>query len=291
MTEELNPILQGQSGPNESIYFRALYYLHSQLADSLTEHTDEEGLPTAAWGVVSVDQSPFSALADRYQSNALWGIIDFAEQPGGAFLFLSSDEAASFLDIPSKVLDDDAYAMIDILLQRFCDYFKEAWSDIQEFEPQLGTFPSAPSLGELQEIFMGLSPQTPLIVTTFRGSSPAKPATRVAIAIPLPYLIPLATSLEAAAEATYSNSGGENVNERLSHIGDTPTALVVSLGSTTMTVSELQNLEEEDVIVLDQLVSAPINIRIGKGAVVKGKPGTSLDGARLAVQITDLGDH
>ncbi|MGE5707820.1 MAG: FliM/FliN family flagellar motor switch protein [Bacteroidota bacterium] len=291
MTEELNPILQGTSGPNDSIYFRALYYLHSQLALGLTEHQDQEGLPTAAWSVNSVDQLPFNTVAERYGENTIWGIVDFAEQPGGAFLLMNNDEAAAFFDCPNRILDDDGYAFVDMLLQRICDYFKAAWNDIQEFDPQLGTFPSAPSLSELQEIFMGLSPQTPIISTTFRATIPAKAACRVVLAIPLPYLIPLATSLEAAAEATYSSSGGENVNERLSHIGDIPATVVVTLGKTSMTVSELQNLEEGDVIVLDQLVNAPITITLGKGAVIKGKPGTTSDGHRLAVQVTELGEE
>jgi len=68
-----------------------------------------------------------------------------------------------------------------------------------------------------------------------------------------------------------------------------PTPVVVYLGATTMTVAELQSLEEEDVILLDQEAAAPLVIELGGGARILGKPGTSLDGARRAVQIVRLG--
>lgn len=286
MSDELNLILQGQSGPGDTIYFRALYYLHSKIAEMLTELASEEDMPVAAWSVNAVDQLPFSTLAEKYQSNAVWGIVDFAEQPGGAFLLGSNEDLTSL--IGAQGLTDDAYAHIDALMQRICETFKEAWSDIQDFEPQLGTFPMTPSLGELQEIFTGLVPQTPLISTTFRATVPAKSASRIVLAIPVPYLIPLSSSLEAAAEAITTHNSGEYFEERLAHLAETPTSLVVTLGTTTMTVSELQNLEEDDVIVLDQAINDPLQITIGKGGIVLGKPGTTPDGTRRAIQITSL---
>lgn len=286
MSDELNIILQGQSGPGDTIYFRALYYLHSRIAEMLTELASEEDMPMAAWSVNSVDQLPFSALAERYQANSVWGIVDFAEQPGGVFLLGTNEDLISLVGAHGP--SDDAYARIDALMQRICDTFKESWSDIQDFEPQLGTFPMTPSLGELQEIFTGLVPQTPIISTTFRATAPAKTSTRIVLAVPVPYLIPLGSSLEAAAEAITSHNSGENVEERLAQLEDVPTSLVVTLGTTVMTVSELQNLEEDDVIVLDQAINSPLRVTIGKGGVVSGKPGTSPDGTRRAIQITSL---
>lgn len=277
------------SGGN-SMQFRALYYLGSQMAQALTEFVDEDGAtPSATWTVTAVDLQPFSQVAERFSQDALWGIIQFTEQPGGAFLLLGNDSGKALIAAPaSKPLGDDQLATLDVILNRVTEIYSQAWADIAVLEPQFCTFPEAPDIAELQEVFMGLSPNTPLVCTGFRVNVPAQPLARVILAIPQPYLIPLAQSLEAAAEMTYLNGKDDAIEERLDHLGDVSVNIAVTLGSTQMALADLQNLEEEDVIVLDQSVGSPLACDLG-GARIWVKPGTSLDGMRRAVQVVDLG--
>ncbi len=277
------------SGGN-STQFRALYYLSSQMAQALTEFVDEEGItPTATWTVTAVDLQPFSQVAERFAQDAVWGIIQFTEQPGGAFLLLSTDSGKSLIGTPqNRPLGDDQMAVLDTILNRVTEVYSQVWSDIAVLEPQFCTFPEAPDIAELQEVFMGLSPNTPLVCTAFRVNVPAQPLARVILGIPQPYLIPLSQSLEAAAEMTYLNGKDDAIEERLDHLGDVPVHIAVTLGSTAMALSDLQNLEEEDVIVLDQSVGTPLICDLG-GARIWVKPGTSLDGMRRAVQVVSLG--
>lgn len=277
------------SGGN-SMQFRALYYLGSQMAQALTEFVDEEGTtPSATWTVTAVDLQPFSQLAERFARDSLWGIIQFTEQPGGAFLLLSTDAGKALIAAPpDKPLGDDQLALLDTVLNRVTEVYAQAWADIAVLEPQFCTFPEAPDIAELQEVFMGLSPATPLVCTAFRVNVPGQPLARLILAIPQPYLIPLAQSLEAAAEMTYLNGKDDAIEERLDHLGDVPVPVTVTLGSTQMALSDLQNLEEEDVIVLDQAVGSPLACDMG-GARIWVKPGTSQDGLRRAVQIVSLG--
>ncbi len=277
------------SGSN-STQFRALYYLGNQIAQALTEFEDEDHVaPRATWSVSGIELWPFAQVAERFAEGAFWGVLQYTEQAGGAFLLLLEDTARLLVGaLPNQAVSGDRLALLDTVLARVTDLFGQAWSDIATLEPQLGLFEEAPSLQDLQEIFTGLSGATPMASTTFRVAIPGQALGRLVLTIPQPYLIPLQQSLEAAAEMTFLNGKDDAIEERLDFLGDVPVPIQVSLGSTEMTLSELQNLEEADVILLDQLVTTPLEISLG-GAKVLGKAGTSPDGMRRAVQIVRLG--
>lgn len=278
------------SAGGNSTQFRALYYLGSQMAQALTEFEDEDqGTPRASWSVTAIELLPFSQITERFATASYWGVIQYTEQPGGAFMLLSADTARVLVGAPpARNLTSEHLSLLDTVLARVTDVFGQAWADIAALEPQLGVFEEAPALDELQEIFMGLSGSTPLASTSLRVAVPGQPLGRLILAIPQPYLIPLQQSLEAAAEMTFLNGKDDAIEERLDFLGDVAVPISVTLGTTEMTVSELQNLEEADVILLDQLVTTPLDVSLG-GARVLGKPGTSADGQRRAVQIVRVG--
>ena len=295
MQDELNTLIMNQGPAGDAVHLRGVYYLGTLIEQMLTEFVDEEGLvPPASWHVASVDEQPFSVLQEKYQGQALWGILSFVEQPGGALILADEASAKSLVAAPAnKPLSDDHLSLVDGSFQRLADAMAQAWSDVANLESQLGVFPEAPDITELQEIFMGLTAKTPMITTSFRVHVPSQPLARIVLAIPQPYLIPLASSLEAAAEMTYAQNQGESIDERIDYLGDVPTPVVVYLGRTTMTVAELHSLEEEDVIVLDQPFGAPLLVELGGGSAggarILAKPGTTPDGLRKAVQVVRLG--
>lgn len=297
MSEELNSLIMHQAPQGDSYLYRALYHLGSLMADGLrgfNDEGDEEGgsqLPPADYTVVSVETLPFSQLQEKYGVDAIWGILQFVEQPGGMFVLVDHDSAKLLIGAPSQHLfSDEDFDQSDEIIRRFSMIFSQAWADIfSDTENQHGTFPEMPALEELQEIFMGLGINSAIACITFRISLPAQPLGRVMFAIPQPYLVPYSDSLRVAADNTYRQNSGEDMDSRLQHLGDVPTSVVAYLGFTTMTVAELHGLEEEDVIVLEQGATSPLLIEIGGGTKILGKPGTSSDGLRKAVQIVRLG--
>lgn len=305
MSEELNSLIMNQAPQGDTYLYRALFHLGSQMADALRtygqgeedDEDDEDGgapsvsLPAADWSVVSVETVPFATLQEKYGRDALWGILQFTEQPGGMFVLFDHGVAKALTGVPAnKRFGDEHLDLADEVVRRLSETFTQEWADIfSEADNQHGTFPEMPDLGELQEIFMGLATNTPMAVITYRVSVPSQPMGRVLFAIPQPYLVPYSDSLKVAAENTFVSTGGEDIDARLHHLGDSPTQVVAYLGATTMTVAELQGLEEEDVIVLDQGVTDPLLVQLGGGARLLAKPGTSQDGMRKAVQIVRLG--
>lgn len=316
MSDELNPLLMSQAPSGDAYVYRAAYHLGSLMADAMRSYEessseDEESddsydededdglgletekihLPTADWLVVSVETHSFAQLQERYGQDAIWGVLQFTEQAGGAFLLMDHSTAKVLAGIPvNKRFSDDMLDTLDELVRRASEVFSQQWADIfSEAENQHGTFPEAPELSELQEIFTGLAGNTPMLSTTFRVTVPSQPMGRVVFTLPQSLLLPFADSLKVAADNTFVHTGGEDMDARLHHLGDVPTAIVAYLGATSMTVSELQGLEEEDVIVLEQDVSQPLVVEIGGGARILAKAGTSMDGSRKALQIVQLG--
>lgn len=305
MSEDLNSLIMNQAPQGDAYLYRALYHLGAQMADAMrafaqneAEDEDEEGgggagieLPAADWAVVSVETLPFAALQEKYGTDAVWGILQFIDQPGGLFALIDHATAKTLIGLAAnRRFTDEHLDTIDEVVRRLSVTFSEQWADIlSDTENQHGTFPEMPDLTELQEIFMGLVTSTAIAAITFRVTVPSAPLGRVVFAVPQPYLVPYADSLKVAADYTRVQTGGEDMDSRLHHLGDTPTPIVAYLGATSMTVAELQSLEEEDVIVLDQAATAPLVVELGGGARILAKPGTSPDGLRKAVQIVRLG--
>ncbi len=304
MNSDVDPLLMGTGTEQDTSLFRALYHLGTLVAERcaapLEPEEDEDEyapprleLPTAAWSVVGVEAWAFSKFLEQHPSDTWWGILQFNEQPGGLLACLDHGTARTLIGLPDgQPVTDEHFDSVDEVVRRVSAAVEEVWADIiSDAANQHGTFPEAPDIAELREVFTVLAPATTVFATSFRIRVPARPLGRVHLLVPQPYLTPYADSLHAAAENTLVRDSGESSDERLRYLGDVPVPVVALLGRAEMTVTELHALEEEDVILLDQSVSDPIQILVGGGARLLGMPGTGPDGARRAIQITRLGDE
>lgn len=279
-----------QADDSFGLELRAIYALHSLLGEHLAQLQDDYvTFPQTLWQVTSVEITPFRALDQRYGENAIWGILDFVDQPGGAFMFLDMPAAELVTGISAGELgSDDGMAYIEAYLTHVGELFQACWQEIAQFDVQMFPSPVAPSLMDLQAMFPGINQNTPIIATAFRVVQPGQAATaRVVLGIPQAYLLAVGASLRAVGEATFSNTDTSNFHERLAYMEDVPVPVSVLLGRAEMTVADLQNLEEGDVIELDTTVGLPLEVKLGDKQVL-GKPGTSADGRRLAIQIVQF---
>lgn len=268
---------------------RGIYYLHNNLAIGLSQMQDENGwFPQSTWQVSAVEIVPFKELDAAYGENTIWGVMDFADQPGGAFCFMDPHCAMLVAGTGEDELGtDEGWERVDVYLQYFGQAFMECWHEIAQFDVQMYPSPSAPPMSDLQSMFQGLVPNTPIVKTSFRVSQPGQATTaRFVLGIPQAYLLAVGQSLASVGEMTISDSDTSQFHERLGYIEDVPVPVTVVLGRAEMTVGDLQNLEEGDVIELNTTMGLPLDILLGSTRM-QGKPGTSADGRRLAVQIVN----
>jgi flagellar motor switch/type III secretory pathway protein FliN len=275
------------TGGNYNLELRALYYLHGELAQMLAQlQEDYITFPQTQWQVTSVEVKPFKEQGDRYGQNAFWGILDFVDQPGGAFLFLDLPAAEMVTGLGEEELSgDDGQGYVETWMNHVGTMFQTCWQDIAAFDVQIFSSPTAPSLVELQSMFPGLNQNTPMLLTAFRVTQPGQSAVaRVVLGIPQAYMLAVGQSLQAIGQEKSSPSDTTYFYERLAYVEDVPVSVTVTLGKSEMSVGELQNLEEGDIIELDTTVGLPLEVKVGSMSM-RGKPGTTTDGRRLAVQL------
>jgi flagellar motor switch protein FliM len=111
----------------------------------------------------------------------------------------------------------------------------------------------------------------------------------ISICVPHPVIEPLMDRLNTQAwfSSTSRKSGSENDRIRLADtIRDAHLPITVELGSTTVTLGDLLDIREDDVIRLDRSHEAELPIRAGQRARFLGRPGTL--GGNRAVQVTGI---
>ncbi|MEB3285169.1 MAG: FliM/FliN family flagellar motor switch protein [Candidatus Sericytochromatia bacterium] len=279
-------VITTASGGN-SLELRGVYYLHAAMAERMAQIQDDYFVfPQTAWQVTAVEVSTFKRLDDAFGQNAWWGVIDFAEQQGGAFAFadLSAITLVSGVD-PEQMLDDAGAQQVEQWFLHLGAVFMDCWAELAQFDVQMYPSSAPPSLLELQDMFPGLNLNTPMLMTSFRVIQPGQSQTaRVVLALPQAYLLELVPSLRAIGELTTGSHDTTHFYERLAHIEEVPVPVSVQLGRVTLSVGELQGIEPGDVLALDTALGDPLRVQVGS-LELSGKPGTTPDGRRLAVQL------
>lgn len=111
----------------------------------------------------------------------------------------------------------------------------------------------------------------------------------ISICVPHPVIEPLMDRLNTQAwfSSTSRKSTSENDRNKLAEsIRDARLPITVELGNTRVTLGELLDIREDDVIRLDRSQEAELPIRAGKRARFVGRPGTL--GGNRAVQVTGI---
>lgn len=277
---------------------KALYYIHDRVAQTLTEILSAEPTSSATWQVVSVEQYTFGELLKRYPRDSVWCLLGFGESlVGGATLVIEKDSVISMVRQSGAEGGDESeddeigefeLGQLDNRIQQFSESFSSIWSEYHPLTLQLATFPNTPSIDEFRSLLMGIVPSTHVALITFQITMIARDMQRAALIFPQPYLAPLSQSLSSVVETMHNQeSDFEQVQDRISMVDDVTTPIVVELGKTKMSFSDIQNMEYDDFIMLEQPISDTLDVHVGKHTILKGRPGTTPDGQYVAVQIVE----
>ena len=178
-------------------------------------------------------------------------------------------------------LTDIEFALIRSLSQNLIAGLKDAWAIVSDLQPVLvdtalsADFVQAALPGDIAVLLL-------LEVQTLESSG------TISICIPHPVIEPLMDRLSTQAwfwssRKTGTDDDRQKVEESL--LG-APLDVLVELGTAGITVGELMELREGDVIRLDRPVDAALTVYAGEHARFRGRPGT-LSGNR-AVQISGV---
>jgi len=275
---------------------KALYYIHDRVAQTLTEILSAEPTSAATWQVISIEQQNFQSVLRKYPRDSVWSLLGFGESlVGGVALVIEKESVISMVRQAGAEISPESeneitefeLGQIDNRIQQFSEAFSTIWGEYHPLSLQLATFPNTPTIDEFRNLLMGISPETPSILITFQVNMIARDAQRAALVFPQSYLAPLYHVLQAVNETMVEEGDFEQVQDRIGMVDDITTPVIVELGKTRMSFSDIQNMEFNDFIVLEQNVEQPLTVKVGKNTVMKGLPGTTPDGRNLAVQIIE----
>lgn len=111
----------------------------------------------------------------------------------------------------------------------------------------------------------------------------------ISICVPHPVIEPLMDRLNTQAWFSSSSRKVGSEDDRIKLVDglrDAPLPITVELGSTRITLGELLDIRQDDVIRLDRNVDSELPVRAGKRARFLGRPGTL--GGNRAIQITGV---
>ena len=275
---------------------KALYYIHDRVAQTLTEILSAEPTSAATWQVISIEQQNFQSVLRKYPRDSVWSLLGFGESlVGGVALVIEKESVISMVRQAGAEISPESeneitefeLGQIDNRIQQFSEAFSTIWGEYHPLSLQLATFPNTPTIDEFRNLLMGISPETPSILITFQVNMIARDAQRASLVFPQSYLAPLYHVLQAVNQTMVEEGDFEQVQDRIGMVDDITTPVIVELGRTRMSFSDIQNMEFNDFIVLEQSIEQPLTVKVGKNTVMKGLPGTTPDGRHLAVQIIE----
>ena len=245
--------------------------------------------------VISVQSLIYTEFSNSISNPAILGIVDFAPFDGQIIIDLSSDIANAMIERvlggtgksgaaskESRTLTEIEMTLLRNIFIKFINLLKEPWGNIVELRPKLETIETN---GQFAQI---VSASESVALITFNlhiGDNEGM----VNICIPHFVIEPILPSLSSRLWFATSNKREVTEEERdalETGISQSKINLTTVVGGSTITVSELMNLQKGDIILLNKTVEESMEIFVEDKLKFKGKPG--IKKKNVAVMITEV---
>jgi flagellar motor switch protein FliM len=239
--------------------------------------------------LVSLTEQSFSGLRGSLPQASACHLLGLAPLPERGLLILDPKLAAGLIDrmlggpgsAPEKPKPLTALdrALLDNASRRVLGEWAAAWKETLAFTPAVEAFITEPP--ELE----GIPSAEPLLVASFRLGGDGFTGGECQLGMPLVDLEPALARMTKPVKfaATRRVQTAEQRKHLDSVVGAARLPLVVTLGTTTLTIGEVLALAPGDVLVLDQRQGQPAVGRVAGATRVLGRVGRV--GAKLAIAV------
>ncbi|MBO8127208.1 MAG: flagellar motor switch protein FliM [Firmicutes bacterium] len=244
--------------------------------------------------VVSTQQMTYEEFIRSLPTPTVMTIFEVEELEGTGIFELSSGLALMMVErllggginMPAKIreLTDIETNILARLITRFLGHLKEAWENLASFTATIERIESNPGFVQI------VAPNQMIILITLSVRVGTEEGF-INLCLPDSLLEPVLSKLTThywlgSSTDTLNPERRRAVEARLS---ETVVELVVRLGTTRLTVRDLLDLAEGDVIALPTRIDEAIPVYIGSQPKFFGKPGTK--GSRMALQVTKVAEE
>ncbi len=265
--------------------------IYENYARSLATYLSAQLRAPVQMEVLSVEQLTYEEFIRSIPNPTILNIFSFYPLEGSAIMEINPNLGFAFLDrllggpgyAPPKIraLTEIEQTVIERIAQRMLDYLQEPWGSIIELEPSLERVETNPQFTQLvspTEIMMIVSLETQM----------ADVLGMVNICIPFLVLEPILEKL--SVHYYYSSSSQkatqENIDSIRHKLENTRVPVKVILGTTTITVMDLLELNIGDVVQLDRSIKKDLEVVIGQRTKFLGKPGVLEN--RMSIQVSHI---
>lgn len=240
--------------------------------------------------LISVEQIPYDEYI-RAITSSLINIFSMQPLSGQALLEIEFDIVISMIDRllggPGTVVKRAQVALTDIerplvenIVDRALGSLRTAWEGIVNFIPMREGM-------ETSAQFVQIVPPNDIVVSILFEIRVGE--THGAMSLCIPYLLLKPILSKLSAQRWFS--GNKRTSSQYSlllaqQIQQTRVPLVAVLGSTRLTLRQVLDLKEGDILVLSRRIHEPIDIMIGHRVKFRARPGTR--GKQVVVQIEHI---
>lgn len=245
--------------------------------------------------VISVQSLIYTEFSNSISNPAILGIVDFSPFDGQIIIDVSSDIAYTMIERvlggssksrgvskENRSLTEIEMTLLRNILIKFINLLKEPWGNIVELRPKLENIETNSQFAQI------VSPAESIALVTFNihiGDVEGM----VNVCIPHFVIEPILPSLSSRLWFATSNKREVTEEERgalESGISASRLNLSTVVGQSTISISELLNLQKGDIILLNQIVDDPFEIFVENQLKFRGKPG--IKKKNVAVMITEV---
>ncbi|MBU5426540.1 flagellar motor switch protein FliM [Tissierella pigra] len=241
--------------------------------------------------ILTVDQFAYSEYSNSLSNPAFLNIIDFQPLKGQILIDISPNIIYTIID---RLLGGDGsenqevrsfteieLSLLKKMMQKIVNDIKEAWSNVIELNPILEKIETNPQ-------FAQIVPHNETIALITMSIEIGSIEGMMNICIPYILLEPILDKLNTRFWFTTSTKqhSTEEVDVIKTRILHTVIPVVAELGNTTISVKDILNLSQGDVIKLPDTENNVASIRIGSNIKFKGEIGVI--NKKMAVKITEV---
>ncbi|MGB9804489.1 flagellar motor switch protein FliM [Desulfofundulus sp.] len=273
-------------------HLRTLEMLHQHFARLLSSFLSGYLRTAVNVEMASVGQMIYEEFIRSIPSPTALAVFSLKPLEGSALLEVNSQVVFPMLDllfggpgtstVPMRELTDIELTVVKRLVERILEHMAQAWHDFYPVEPEVQDIESNP---RMQQMY---SPNEVVALITFAVAINEEERGFMNLCLPYILMEPVISRLSVRQQFSRQVGGPRPEDiERLSHwLGFSRVELQVILGETEITVHELLQLQEGDVIVLNRHLNQDLDLYVEgerKFGVQAGRVGQN-----LAVQVVSL---
>lgn len=239
--------------------------------------------------ILSVTQSPYANFVKTISVPTLIGIIDISPLRGLALIEISPNVIFNFIDrllggkgeivSLSRGLTEVELEIVEGIVIDFTKDLKNAWSNVIEINPELKKIESNPQFAQIT------SPHEGVIVGTIEIKA-GETTGNMTFCLPLLMIEPIMSKFTGEEKTLLPGGGTQSVSDiakMQKAMEDVMLPLTVELGKTEVSMRDILELKEGDVIRLENKVNDVLIMYAGEVPKFKCRPG--IVGNRMAVQV------